>query len=181
MEDLNSYFASCKGIRIPQSGLFLLVEYGIWENFACCIRKPGLCNTEYSLRNPESQAITTGILSLSSTDKDWNPVLRIRNPRHWIQGHSEGVGIACQDVKCRFRLIRIFYYWGPLESLNWVNRQPSKGLKINRLPSKRGSFFTVNRQKSRFKLTVKNLKVFHISMTLLLQLIFTKLWLLKNF
>ena len=141
MEDLNSYFASCKGIWIPQSGLFLLVEYGIWENFACCIRKPGLCNTEYSLRNPESQAITTGIHSLSSTDKDWNPVLRIRNPRHWIQGHSEGVGIACQDVKCPFRLIRIFYYWGPLESLNWVNRQSSNGLKINSLPSKRGSFF----------------------------------------
>ena len=27
------------------------------------------------------------------------------------------------------------------ESLNWVNRQSSNGLKINRLPSKRGSFF----------------------------------------
>ena len=63
---------------------------------------------------------------------------------------------------------------GPLESLNWVNRQLSNSLKFNRLPSKRRQ-----RQKCRFKLTVKTFKVFHISMTSRLQLIFTEFWLLN--
>ena len=38
-----------KGIWIPKSGNFLLVESGIWENIARGIR-----NWEYSSRNPES-------------------------------------------------------------------------------------------------------------------------------
>ena len=46
--------APCKGLRIPKSGKFLLVETVIKENFACRIRNHGLWNSEYSLRNPES-------------------------------------------------------------------------------------------------------------------------------
>ena len=43
----------------PQSGIFLLMEYGI--------------------------QVTFGIRTQSSTDKDWNSVPGIRNPRHRIQ------------------------------------------------------------------------------------------------
>ena len=40
------YFAPRKGIRIPESGKFLLVGSGIRENFAYGIRNPGLWNPE---------------------------------------------------------------------------------------------------------------------------------------
>ena len=63
---------------------------------------------------------------------------------------------------------------GPAGESELVNRQLSNSLKFNRLPSKRRQ-----RQKCRFKLTVKTFKVFHISMTSRLQLIFTEFWLLN--
>ena len=45
--------APCKGIRIPESVKFLLVESRIRETFACGIR-----NTDQGIQNPTS---------------DWNP------------------------------------------------------------------------------------------------------------
>ena len=98
------YIAQCKGIRIPESGKFLLVEsgirekfaFGIWnpEKFACGIRNQG----KVCMWNPESWALESviqlkesgilfaiGIQNPSSTDKDWNPVPRIRNPWRGIQ------------------------------------------------------------------------------------------------
>ena len=64
--------APCKGLRIPKSGKFLLVETVIKENFACRTRNHGLWNSEYSLRNPESHK-KCGIRDAISSDIDWNP------------------------------------------------------------------------------------------------------------
>ena len=52
---LMASFAPCKGIRILESGKFLLVE-SIWYplNFYCEILNPGLWNVKYSSWNPES-------------------------------------------------------------------------------------------------------------------------------
>ena len=44
----------CKGIRIPESGKFLVLESGNRENFVGEIWNPGFWNTEYSSRNLES-------------------------------------------------------------------------------------------------------------------------------
>ena len=56
-----------KGIRIAESGKFLLVESGILV-------------LESGIQLKESRIIlTTGIQNPSSTDKDWNPVGGIRN------------------------------------------------------------------------------------------------------
>ena len=62
-----------KGIRIAESGKFLLVESGI-------------LGLESGIQLKESGIIlTTGIQNPSSTDKDWNPVGGIHNPRlSWI-------------------------------------------------------------------------------------------------
>ena len=80
-----NYFAPCKGIWIPKSGKF----------FACGIRNVA----NFCLWNPESWALESGIqlkksgipLTMigiqnpSSSDKDWNPVPGIQNPRRGIQ------------------------------------------------------------------------------------------------
>ena len=50
----NSEVATCKGIRIPQYGKFLLVESRILGKFCCLIRNPGMWNPEYSSRYPQS-------------------------------------------------------------------------------------------------------------------------------
>ena len=50
----HSSLASCKGIRIPESGKFLLVEPEIWENLTRGTWNAGLWNPEFSSRNPES-------------------------------------------------------------------------------------------------------------------------------
>ena len=67
---------SCKQrIWFVESGKFLLVEsaiLGFW-----------IQNT--ALKNPESHQIALGIQNPSSTDKDWNPVPDIRNPRRGFQ------------------------------------------------------------------------------------------------
>ena len=76
--------ALCKGLRIPKSGKFLLVETVFKENFACRIRNHGLWNSEYSLRNPESHK-KCGIRDAISSDIDWNLVSGIRNSRRGIQ------------------------------------------------------------------------------------------------
>ena len=60
----------CKAIHIPISGKFLLVDWGIRNNFACAIRNPELWNPEYKdwresntwnpeskPRNPESKTV----------------------------------------------------------------------------------------------------------------------------
>ena len=61
-----------KGIRIAESGKFLLVESGILV-------------LESGIQLKESRIIlTTGIQNPSSTDKDWNPVCGIRNLRRGI-------------------------------------------------------------------------------------------------
>ena len=43
-----------KGIRILESRKFFLLASGIREMFACGILNPGLWNSEFSSRNPES-------------------------------------------------------------------------------------------------------------------------------
>ena len=45
--------APCKGIRIPDSNKFWLLESGIREILSCGIRNPGFWNPECSLRNSE--------------------------------------------------------------------------------------------------------------------------------
>ena len=64
---------------------------GIREIFSCEIRNPG----KFCLWNPESWTLESGIQlgillrigieNPSTTDKDWNQVAGIRNPRHGIQ------------------------------------------------------------------------------------------------
>ena len=56
---------SCKAIRIPISGKFLLVDSGIRNNFACTIRNPELWNLEYKDWRESST---------------WNPKSKPRNP-----------------------------------------------------------------------------------------------------
>ena len=86
----------------PESGKSLPSESGIREIFACGIRNP----RKFCLWNPESgkfylvesgflgfgiritaqeiwNPVTIGIRNLSPTDKDWNQVPGIRNPRAW--------------------------------------------------------------------------------------------------
>ena len=53
------------------------------ENFTCGIRNPGLWNPENNSRNPNPTTI--GIRNPSSTDKEWNPMPGIQNPRRGIQ------------------------------------------------------------------------------------------------
>ena len=90
-----------------ESGKILLVESGIREKFACGILNPGkVCswnpesgksllvasrilefgirNTAQGIRSPtNTPVLTIGIHNLSETDKDWNEVPGIRNPRAW--------------------------------------------------------------------------------------------------
>ena len=77
----DQYFAPCKGIRIPESGTFLLEGSGIRENFAYGIRNPGLWNPEQSSSTP----LRNEIQNPSSTGKDWNPALGILNQWNGIQ------------------------------------------------------------------------------------------------
>ena len=91
MLNIRTKGALCKRIRIPEPAEFLHEElYGIRENFAWWIRNPELWDPEYSSRNPESylrlesrenHSLFVGIQNLSYTDKDWNSVRRMRNPR----------------------------------------------------------------------------------------------------
>ena len=85
-----------------ESGKILLVESGIREKFACGILNPGkfvcgirnpgkVClwhpeswSLEFGIQLKESEVLLTiGIHNLSATDKDWNEVPGIRNPRAW--------------------------------------------------------------------------------------------------
>ena len=50
----SALLSSCKGIGIPESGKFLLVESGTKENYTFGIRNLGFWNREYSSRNSES-------------------------------------------------------------------------------------------------------------------------------
>ena len=59
------------GIRIPESGKFLLVESEMEGKFACGIR-----NTAEEFGIP----LATGIQNASSANKGWNLVSGIRNP-----------------------------------------------------------------------------------------------------
>ena len=52
-ELLQASVAPCKGIRIPDSSKFWLVESGMREILSCGIRNPGFWNPECSLRNSE--------------------------------------------------------------------------------------------------------------------------------
>ena len=66
----------------PTPRKFLPMESGIYEIFPCGMENPALWN-------PESRIpLTIGIQNPSSTDKDWNSVRRIRNPRQGIQNPS---------------------------------------------------------------------------------------------
>ena len=63
--------APCNGIRIPEFVKFLLVESGI--------------------------LLKIGIQNPTSTDKDWNPVPEIRNPRmSWFSLHGTKLRNTCE-------------------------------------------------------------------------------------
>ena len=75
-----------------ESGKSLLVESWIREKFVCGIRNPGKVylwhpeswSLEFGIQLKESEVLLTiGIHNLSATDKDWNEVPGIRNPRAW--------------------------------------------------------------------------------------------------
>ena len=63
--------ATCKGIRIPESGKCMLVESGIL-GFGTRVTAQGI-------------PLTIGIQNPSSTEKDWNSVPAIGHPRRGIQ------------------------------------------------------------------------------------------------
>ena len=71
----NSEVATCKGIRIPQYGKFLLVESRIRGKFGSGIRK-----IAQGIHNP-----TNDWDPESCTDRGWNPIPGIRNPLRVIQ------------------------------------------------------------------------------------------------
>ena len=81
------------------------LDSGNWEIVARGIRNrnPRLKNPENNSRNPK----TMGIRNPSSTDKDWNPVRGIRNPRlgvhnprlSWIPSH----GARCRNSMKKLR------------------------------------------------------------------------------
>ena len=65
--------AQCKGIGIPESGKIMLENPQSWA-------------LESGIQLNESEIPRTiGIQILSSTDRDWDPVPGIRNPRSGIQ------------------------------------------------------------------------------------------------
>ena len=65
--------AQCKGIAIPESGKIMLENPQSWA-------------LESGIQLNESEIPRTiGIQIPSSTDRDWNPVPEIRNPRCGIQ------------------------------------------------------------------------------------------------
>ena len=80
------YFAPCKGIRIPESGKFLVIGSGIRENFAYGIRNPGLWNPEQSssapLRNETQNPKKTGIQHPESRIQDCL-VFAIAGRQYW--------------------------------------------------------------------------------------------------
>ena len=81
------------GIRNPESAKSLLVESWIREKFACgeirnrgkvCLSHPESWGLEFGIQLKESEILLTiGIRNLSPTEKDWNEVPGIRNPRPW--------------------------------------------------------------------------------------------------
>ena len=83
---------SCKGIRIPESGKYLLAESGIWEIFASGIQNPGVWNPEYSSRSPESHLRLESGIQIPLT---WirNPVPEIVNP---CRGSPREEGVCTQ-------------------------------------------------------------------------------------
>ena len=72
-------FAPSKGIGIPESGKFLLVESGIRENQESLVLEFGIQLKISGI------PLTIGIQIPISTDKYWNPVPGIRNPRRGVQ------------------------------------------------------------------------------------------------
>ena len=96
-------------------------DSGIRGIFACGVRNQG----RFELRNQESYALGSGIQvkesgipltigtqNLNSSDKDWNPVTGIRNPRRgiqnprlsWIPLHGAKRGRHSSSRK-------VYYYW----------------------------------------------------------------------
>ena len=72
-------FAPSKEIGIPVSGKFLLVESRIRENQESWVVESGIQLRESGI------PLTIGIQNPSSTDKYWNPVPGIRDPRRGVQ------------------------------------------------------------------------------------------------
>ena len=87
----------------PNSGIREIFACGIrnpQKKIACVMRNPGLWNTEYSSRNPESH-LTIGVQNPSSTEKEsitwnaestaWNPALKTVLGYHTVyMGRQKG-------------------------------------------------------------------------------------------
>ena len=74
----------CKGVGIPESGKFLLLESGIGGKF--CLWNLESWALEFGTQLKKSGLpLTIQIQSPRSTDKDWNPVRGIRNPWCGVQ------------------------------------------------------------------------------------------------
>ena len=110
--------APCKGLRIPKSGKFMLVETVIKENFACRIRNHGLWNSEYSLRNPGCNFLWHRLKS-----SIWNPQFTAWNPESktvltfFTWGEYINVLVKLYIiifVLALYTLIRNFYLVNPL-------------------------------------------------------------------
>ena len=74
----------CRAVDVRECERFLLTESRMRENFVCGIRNPVLWNPELQLKE-FGIPVTIGIQNPSSTDKYWNPVPGVRNPRCGIQ------------------------------------------------------------------------------------------------
>ena len=92
---------------------FWNLESVIWENFACGIRNTaqGIQNSGYDSRTQNP----------SFTDKEWNPVPRIRNPWRAIQDKDylglplgrKTTGTLLRDCYTRYFFVRSQRRWHP--------------------------------------------------------------------
>ena len=78
-----------KSPHVRKSGFRNLRKFFAWntesgKNIACGIWNPGLWNPGIKLKESRIP-LETGIQNPSSTDKDWNPLPGIPNPRHTMQ------------------------------------------------------------------------------------------------
>ena len=75
----DSWVVPCKGVGIPESGKFLLLESGIGGKFCLCNLESRALEFGTQLKK-SGLPLTIEIQSPRSTDKDWNPESMVWNP-----------------------------------------------------------------------------------------------------
>ena len=191
------------GIRIPESGKFLLVGSWIPEKFACGILNPGLWNldTIQGIQNPakdwnpESRfhrtrlesgiqvpQKTIEIQNPGSTEKDWNPEPGIRKPRQGIHYPR----LSCGEPYWKTHLFSEVKSlqvstWRSVSCTNWASfkvRLPNRSVRHSKVetPEKLGNparFISLNHSEAKL---ASNLAVPSLRERSLVLMVFLKSW-----